>query len=261
MNKNSNIFNIVNKEKIDQTAKIEDFNLPDEPIGDDVISVSDRPAKYKPIIRINDNPMKRRRSISNLSDIEDDNEYMKKKNDSNVFFNDDIDRMKYEYSRIFDIYRKKNFDVEKVNNNSDIEKFKMVYDDLMWRIDKENKYEIFTTTIWAISWAVEKAASLVGKSFVLSGWSDHVWKTKDEFRTYFDKMTRPIYVKDMFSNKIIRKENNSLISRLNMPTEIEVLIAITRSAITFSALKNLEKITEFINNNFDEEPEISNLKK
>jgi hypothetical protein len=248
-----NFLNFINKEKANQPSNLNTFKITDEPIEEDVKTIVSGLElggfEKKPRVNIIDNKPKLKRKLSNLSDILDlgDEEYMRKRNESNIFFNDDKERIKYEYERMFDRYRKKNFSIPKLNPEDSIEKYKMTYDDLMWRIDKNNKFEIFSTFLWATSWIVEKISKLVGKNFALDEWNNHVWKTREEFRPYFEKMIRPRYERDPFTDKIVRKENNSIINKINFPTEVEVIFALGRSAVTFGALRNLKKITEYIN--------------
>lgn len=167
-------------------------------------------------------------------------------------FDSETARRKEGYNRVFDQYRSQGRKVEHLSDDDDISAYRNVYDRLINEVSQEGKYALYNNIIWIITWTIERLLSQTKKGNV-DGWSDQVWAQKNDYRIYFDEMTRPIPMKDSKTGQIVMIDNPSVINKVSkyMRPEINLTIAIGRSFISYYTLKNLKTFTERITTNED----------
>lgn len=204
--------------------------------------------KFPPMLR-------KSKSNMSISDIEDsDGEYENGKSTFNEdMYVDDDERAKIEYLRTFNAFKKRGYDIITLDDDDSINKYKAVYDDLMLEVRRKSQYQFFTNFIWMVCWVVEKVVTSIGHGLKFEGWANNVWENIDEYKVYFDQMTRPIYRENKKTGKIIRIENPSIINKIYLTPEINLVFAIVRSAVTYTALRNISKLTDFLTNNNDDD--------
>lgn len=242
---------------------LDELEVEEENQDDDVISVMTRVPKEEQrknlgnLLRMTSKRKRKKHTfIPNLSDNSDDSDDSDMDYDSSgLLFLEDNDRIKYEYRKTIDAYGKRGFDISQFDPSGDLSHHRIVHDSIIYEAKRRSKYSFFKNLIWLISFIVEKAVVNIRSDLKLKGWSKQVWSEIENYRPYFDDMTKPIIFYDSETGRTVQKENPSIINKINLSPEIMVFIALLRSAITYAFIRNISKFTESlsIDDDFDDD--------
>lgn len=139
-------------------------------------------------------------------------------------------------------FKTRGYIVGEYNMNSSTESIEIEIGRLAAEQKLRQKMKFFRWFIRGMAWLVEFIAGKLGYD-MLEGWNTHVWRNISDYDEYFDVMTRPIYERDIHTGRMVRRENPSLVNRVNVNDELSIVTTFVASAIGYAAgeLIDMEK--------------------
>jgi len=177
----------------------------------------------------------------------------------NIMYIDDEEQIKQGYRRIIDAFGKQGYNIGNFNPEGAVGHYKVVHDTLLEEVKRKSKYRFFKNFIWLCCYLFEKGVSAIGHGLRFEGWARNVWTNIDELRPYFDEMTKPIYIQEESTGRTIQVENPSIINRINLSPELMIVFSLIRSAVTYTTVRNIEKLTSYFGLEDDDEEDLANL--
>jgi hypothetical protein len=156
---------------------------------------------------------------------------------------------KYEYRRVVNGYKSKNYNVPKLKESDSLKKHIEVYDEVQRMIKNRDKYQVFKD-ILRISAKIIEYICINYLKIDLNGWSSHLTENNNldmEFKFHFDSMVNPVAIKTK-SGKIKYVTNPSIINQVELPTYVRLFLSLFRSATTYYALRKATELSITMDN-------------
>ena len=183
-------------------------------------------------------------------------------NDNLYQHNDDVYKVEYN-TRFMNYRRHQGLDIPELSMEDDIHQYKLADESAKRQLRNRSQYEFYQNFIWASAWIVEKVVVSIGYGVKLKGWSRNLWKQREEYRRYFDEMTTPTYVTNPRTGEVECIPNTSLINKINMTPELNLIIALIRSAVQYVFIQNAHNIVSsmYTIESDDDDMNVENLDK
>ena len=137
------------------------------------------------------------------------------------------------------------------SHKSSLYDLKKIYKTALYEDSKKFKYQFFKHLVWLFTYSVEQIMKIVGKGEAIDGWSASVWRNIDDFKLNFNQMTDDIQVEDVETGNLKYIKNPSILNQITVNPWVGLITSLIKSFITYSTLRNVHTIADFLTKNQD----------